>query len=217
MRLPLRHLCLAVLALLPPSLVRAQQALDRFSYDNIRFTGIQAELGIVTSDRLKGTAQYGVRVDMGQFAPGLRLLVGASYFRSDFKSSEIRKFEDRLSQVVVDPTNDFTINLGAVHWSDLVFDADLQYMFARHAKYRPYLGLGAGIHIRNGSGQAINGTFVEDALDMAGAGLNLTGGMEVLLAPSLVLNLSGRAVLASDLKTVAVSVGLGYHIPGARR
>lgn len=217
MRLPIRYLVLAALVLLLPAAARAQQPLDRFSYDNIRFTGIQAELGIVTSDRLKGTAQYGVRLDLGQFAPGLRLLVGGSYFRSDFKTSEIRKFESRLSQVVVDPTNDFTINLGAVHWSDLALDADLQYMFARHSTYRPYLGLGAGIHIRNGSGQAINGTFVEDALDMAGAGLNLTGGMEVLLARSLVLNLSGRAVLASDLKTVAVSVGLGYHVPGGGR
>ncbi len=217
MRLSLCPAALAGLMLLAPAAARAQQPLDRFSYDNIRFTGIQAELGILTSDKLKGTAQVGVRVDLGQFAPGLRLLVGGSYFRSDFKSSEIRKFENQLSQVVVDPTNDFSINLGAVHWSDLAFDADLQYMFARQAKYRPYLGLGAGIHIRNGSGQAINGTFVEDALDMAGAGLNLTAGVEVLLTRSLVLNLGGRGVLASDLKTVAFSVGVGYHIPGVRR
>lgn len=217
MRLSSAGASLALLVLLLPVSAAAQRPLNSFSYDNIRFTGIQAELGIVTSDRLKGTAQYGLRVDLGQFAPGLRVLVGGSYARSDFKSSEITKFENALSQVVVDPTNDFSINLGAIHWSDLALDVDLQYMFARQARYRPYLGLGAGLHIRNGSGKAINGTFVEDALDLAGAGLNLTAGMEVLVAPSLVLNLGGRAVLASDLKTVAFTVGFGYHIPGVKR
>ena len=189
----------------------AQRPLDRFSYDNLRFTGIWAEAGIATSDRLEGTAAYGVRIDLGQFAPRLRMLVGGSYTRSDFKQKEIDKFETTLRDVVTDPTNDFSIDLGDIRWSDIALDVDLQYMLVQGRRYQPYLGAGAGMHIRNGSGQSIRGTFVEDALDMVGAGINFTAGLDVLVTRGLMMNIGGRAVVGSDLQTITLTVGLGYR------
>lgn len=207
----MRVICLLAGLTLAATPMWAQRPLDRFSYDNLRFTGAWAEVGIVTSNRLKGTAGYGVRLDLGQFAPRLRMLIGASYFRSDFKRSEIADFEDRLRQVVDDPTGDFTVDLGDIAWSDIALDLDLQYFLVQAPRWQPYLGAGASMHIRNGSGRAIDGTFVEDALDMIGAGVNVTAGLDVLLTRYLVLNVGGRAVVGSDLQTVALTAGLGFR------
>ena len=190
----------------------AQRPLNRFSYDNLGFHGFWPELGVLTSDRLEGTVSYGARMDLGQFAPRLRMLLGASYFRSDFKSKEIAEFETALEDVVNDPTDDFTIDLGDVRWSDIALELDLQYILTpMTSRYLPYLGIGAGMHLRNGSGDAINGTFVEDALDMLGAGVSATAGMDIKVGQAFVLNIGGRAVFGSDLQTVGMTVGFGYR------
>ncbi|MEO8295504.1 MAG: hypothetical protein ABI613_08325 [Gemmatimonadota bacterium] len=205
-----RALFLLPLLGVTPALL-AQQPLDRFTYDNLGFKGLWPEVGILTSNRLKGTVSYGLRVDVGQFAPRLRVLVGGSYYRSDFKTDEINQFEEALRNVVTDPTGDFTIDLGEIRWSDIELDLDLQYILTTTTSYRPYIGAGAGMHLRNGSGKAINGTFVEDALDMLGAGVSLTAGMDVMLSRGFLMNLGGRAVFSSDLQTVGLTVGLGYR------
>jgi hypothetical protein len=190
----------------------AQQPLDQFSYDNLGFRAVWAEAGILTSNRLDGTSSYGLRFDVGQFAPRLRVLLGLSYFKSEFKPSEITEFETALRDVVTDPTQDFSIDLGEVSWSDIALELDFQYMLTRaESKYQPYLGAGAGMHFRNGWGDAINDTFVEDALDMLGAGISATAGMDVKLGRNFVLNLAGRAVFGSDLQTVGLTAGLGYR------
>ena len=206
---------LAVLAaplMLLTTPVGAQRPLDRFTYDNLGFRGVWPEVGILTSDRLESTVSYGLRFDVGQFAPRLRVLVGGSYFRSDFKAAEITEFEAALRDVVTDPTDDFSIDLGDIRWSDLALELDLQYMLGTStASWQPYIGAGAGMHLRNGSGSAIDNTFVEDALDMLGAGVSATGGLDIMMSRGLLLNIGGRVVLGSDLKTVGLSVGLGYR------
>lgn len=208
----LRYYLLASVLLALPSTALAQRPLDRFSYDNLGFHGVWPEIGIVTSDRLEGTVSYGVRADLGQFAPRLRMLFGVSYFRSDFKSREIAEFATALEEVVTDPTQDFTIDLGNIRWSDVAIELDLQYMLTPAvSRYVPYIGLGAGMHVRNGSGEAINETFVEDALDMLGAGVSATAGLDVKLGRAFLLNVGGRAVFGSDLQTVSFTVGLGYR------
>ena len=206
------YLLASLLFAILPGAVEAQRPLNRFSYDNLGFHGFWPELGILTSDRLEGTVSYGARMDLGQFAPRLRMLLGVSYFRSDFKSKEIADFEAALEDVVTDPTDDFTIDLGDVRWSDIALELDLQYILTpMTSRYLPYLGIGAGMHLRNGSGDAINGTFVEDALDMLGAGVSATAGMDIKVGQAFVLNLGGRAVFGSDLQTVGLTVGFGYR------
>ena len=192
----------------------AQRPLEGFSYDNLHLMAGWLEAGIVTSSRLDGTPAIGLRLDLGEFAPRVRLLAGGSYFSSDFRAKDIRTFERKLASVVNDPDNNFTIDLGDVRWSDLELDLDLQYLLTRGRSWTPYFGIGAGVHIRNGSGKAIDGTFVEDALDMVGAGLGVTVGMDAFLGRSLLLNLGGRAVLSGDLNTIGIFVGLGF---GKRR
>ena len=193
----------------------AQEAPEPSADATIRFDSIRVEAGMITSGRLKGSTQVGLRIDLGRFAPKVRVLAGVSYFQSDFKASEIREFETALAQVVDDPEGNFTIDLGRVRWGDVTLDLDFQYLPGTWGggRWQPYLGLGASAHFRNGSGTAIDGTFVEDALDNISAGINFTAGWDVVLARGWVVNVGGRAVLASDLRTLGLQVGLGYRVP----
>jgi len=72
------------------------------------------------------------------------------------------------------------------------------------------------IHVRNGSGAAINGTFMEDALDVITAGLNGTMGFEFNLSPAWRFTVDGRGVLSSGLRSVSLRTGVMYRLPGGR-
>ncbi|HSM15920.1 MAG TPA: hypothetical protein VK845_02840, partial [Gemmatimonadales bacterium] len=63
MRTGLRlFILISMLCAVPARGVLAQQALEGFSYDNLRFNGVQVETGVITSSRLKGAAQVALRV-----------------------------------------------------------------------------------------------------------------------------------------------------------
>jgi hypothetical protein len=194
----------------------SQQVLNQFSYDNLRFTGIQAEIGALGSNKLRGALTGAVRVDYGFFAPSVRLLLGVGFYRAEFTNREIGEFERKLATLVTDPEDNATITVGAIRWADIVADADLQYMFPQGAGFSTYIGLGLSVHFRNGSGTAVDGTFVEDALDTIGAGLNVTVGGDVTLTSALRLTIAGRGVLSSELNTGSVSVGLKYQAGSPR-
>src|SRR5439155_1099991 len=121
----------------------------------------------------------GVRLDYGFIAPKVRVLLGLSYFHADLSSEALRRYAEGLRRVVNDPDSNYTIQLGDITWSDLTGDLDLQYVMPQGHAVTLYLGLGVGIHLRNGSGKAIDGTFVEDALDQITAGGNGTIGAEI--------------------------------------
>lgn len=203
---------IAVVLLLFPNLLSAQGFFDEFSYEGLRFSGIGMGLGAVASNRLETRVTGAVRVDYGMIAPRVRVLLGASYFRSDFEESEISDFEENLSELVTDPTNDFSIDVGSVRWSDLSADLDLQYVMPT-GRFTGFAGAGLGIHFRNGSGSAIDGTFVEDALDTIDASLNLSLGAQVQLIRELALTIEVRGALSSDLMSGAVLAGLMYRVP----
>ena len=78
-----------------------------------------------------------------------------------------------------------------------------------------YLGVGLGAHVRHGSGAAIDGTFVQDALNSVTAGLNGTLGVEVG-AGRWRLTFDSRGVLSSGLSTVSLRTGAMYRWAGGR-
>ena len=127
----------------------------------------------------------------------------------------LHRFEQRLRSIVRDPSGDDTISLGRITWSDLTGDLDLQYVLPQGRGVTVHTGLGLSVHVRNGGGQAIRGTFVEDALDAITAGLNATLGAEFGARRWRVV-LEGRGVVASGLSTVGISAGLGYRWVGVR-
>src|SRR2546426_5423647 len=174
-----RRLLLPVILLstCPPVRLSAQGFLSQFSYDNLKPSALQLDLGPVGGNNIRGTLTGGLRLDYGFIAPHLRVLLGLSYYKADFSSTARARFEQRLRSVVIDPSADDTIRLGRITWSDVTGDLDLQYVLQGRA-VTTYLGIGLGAHVRHGSGPAINGTFVQDALNSVTAGLNGTIGAE---------------------------------------
>ena len=204
---------LAVGLLLFPQSAAAQGILEQFSYEGLRFSGVGIEVGVIDPDRLISTFTGAVRVDYGFIAPRIRLLLGVSYFDGDFDPSEIAEFEASLREVVTDPTDDFTIDVGTVSWSDVQADVDLQYVIPVGERAALFAGLGFAAHFRNGSGAAIDGTFVEDALDTVGAGINASLGGHFPIIPAVFGTVHVRGGISSDLLTLAARVGLMYRVP----
>ena len=206
----------ALLSIVPPFQLSAQGVLNQFSYDNLRFSGIQVDAGPLGSSELTGAIAAGLRIDYGMIAPHVRVLLGLSYFRSQFDNQARARFEERLATLVNDPDSNFTIDIGRIFWSDIIADIDLQYQIPQGPGITTYIGLGASAHLRNGSGTAIKGTFVEDALDEVTAGFNATIGAEFALSKSWRFTLDGRGVVSSGLSTVSLRSGFMYRVGGGR-
>ena len=207
---------LSLLSIVPSFQLSAQGVLNQFSYDNLRFSGIQVDAGPLGSSELTGAVVAGLRIDYGMIAPRVRVLLGLSYFRSQFDSEARTRFEQRIRQFVIDPANDDTIRVGRISWSDLTADLDLQYVIPQGRGVTTYIGVGTSVHLRNGSGAAINGTFVEDALDEVSAGFNATIGAEFALSWAWRFTLDGRGVVSSGLSTVSLRSGIMYRLGVAR-
>jgi hypothetical protein len=203
------------LSIIPSFHLSAQGVLNQFSYENLRLSGIQLDIGVLGASELRGATVGGVRVDYGRIAPRVRLLLGLSYFRSRFDQQSLRRFEQRLDSIVNPGTND-TINVGRISLGDLIGDVDFQYVFPQGHGINAYIGLGVSMHARNGSGDAINGTFVEDALDVITAGVNGTMGFEFNLSPAWRFTIDGRGMLSSGLRTVSVRTGIMYRLKAGR-
>ncbi len=202
-----------LLSAYPAERLPAQGVLNQFSYENLQPSAIQFDVGPLGGNNIRGALTGGVRLDYGRIAPHVRVLLGLSYFKADFNSAARQRFEDRLKSVVIDPSGDDTIHLGRITWSDLTGDLDLQYVLPQSHAVTAYMGVGLGVHLRNGSGPAINGTFVEDALDEITAGLNGTIGAEIG-ARHWRFTLDARGVLSSGLSTVSLRSGVMYRWGG---
>jgi len=200
----------------PSNRLSAQSVLDQFSYDSLRASGLGIELGPLGTSRLRGTIAGGLRFDAGTIAPRVRVVVGLSYFRSEFSQREITNFAIRLRGLVQDPDSNFTINVGRIFWSDVAGDLDFQYAIPQGPGITTFLGLGVGVHWRRGQGSAINGTFVQDALDGLFPAANATVGAEFAVSRNLRFTLTGRGVVSEGLSTISLATGLMYRFRGVR-
>ena len=210
-----RALILVAGCLTVPMVSQAQSTLEQFPYDSVGFRGIQVGVGAMWSNKVETTAQYSLQVHLGEIAPKVRFMLGASYFKADLTDEEISRLEAGILQLVDDPSGTATVDLGQVKWQDIAFAGDVQYLILGGGarRWQPYVGGGFSFHFRNGSGDRISGTVVEDNLDQLQIGLDLTAGTDVLLTRSLVLNLGVRGVLTGNLNTLTLGVGLGYRVP----
>ena len=200
----------------PSDRLSAQGVLNQFSYDSLKLWGIQADLGVLGASRLRGTVVGGIRLDYGRIAPRIRVLLGVSYFKGEFDRNATNQLAQRLRAIVNDPDSNFVIDVGRIMWSDLTTDVDLQYVLPQGHTVTAYLGAGLSLHIMNGNGKAINGTFVEDALDGVSAGLNGTMGFEIATSPAWRFTVEARGVLSTQLSTGSLRGGIMYRLPGKR-
>lgn len=202
----------ALAALAPIGEVRAQELAD-FDYENLGFRGIGLELGWLAPNRVDATPSYGVRFDLGYLGPGLRITPSLTYWSSSMKTSEVRELEERVEELVDRESPGGTpasVNLGTIDWADLVLGLDGHMVWTVPGNLMTYLGAGVAAHIQNGSGEAIQGTFVEDLLDSVTAGFNLHGGLEYPLRDALRLYGVTRYEVLGDLQYLELRVGLQF-------
>jgi hypothetical protein len=192
----------------------AQAVLNQFSYDNLRPSAVQVDIGLLSAAQLQGTAVGGLRLDYGRIAPNVRVLLGLSYFRAQLDRDTRNRFEERIRNFVIDPAGDDTIRVGRIFWSNVVLDLDLQYVIPQGRSVTTYIGLGFGAQLRNGSGTAIDGTFVEDALDQLAAAGNVSLGLEARLGGGWRATVDARGVVSPGLSTISVRTGLMYRFAG---
>lgn len=202
---------LTLILLAAPQAALAQSFLEQFSYDGLQFSGIGVDAARVWSDRLSPEWSGGLRIDYGLAAPRVRVMLGASYFKGQLNADEITEFEASLRRVVTDPTGDATVTVGQIDWAAFEGSVDLHYLFPTAGRVLAYTGLGLGVQLWNGSGAAIDGTFVEDALDTIVAGLAASAGLEVAVSNAVFATIEGRGGLTSELRTASLRLGMLYR------
>lgn len=211
----------AALAVTAPA--ASAQDLADFDYENLSFRGFAPEWGYLWPTRVEATQSWGVRLDLGYLGPGLRIVPSVNYWKSTLKASEVRELEDRVASLITAQTDGPapSVNLGVIDWSDVALAVDAQVVWRVPYGILTFLGLGAGTHMLNGSGPAIDGTFVEDLLDSVTAGFNLHAGLEYPLVDRFRLYGQGRYEVMGDLQYAQIRLGgqfmFGSLVPGEER
>lgn len=186
----------------------AGQGLAEFDYENLAFRGVMLDVGHVSSSRVESTTSYGGRVDLGFVGPGVRVVLGVNRWSSRLERGRVRGFEESLEALVLDQTGETTdISLGEISWSDVALSGDAHFLWRVPFGLLTYTGAGASAHVLRGSGDAIDGTFVDDLLDSVRAGANLHGGIEVPLGPRFRLVGETRYEWLEDLSYLQFRVG----------
>ena len=207
---------LALIAVLLAPRALAAQSLADYDYENLQFRGIGADFGWVWPTQIEPTISVGVRADLGYVGPHVRILPAARFWSSKLRQSEVDRLASQIIKVcerqagVVCPAS---LDLGEIRRSDLSVGADGHYVFDPQGPITPYAGGGLSLHLLNGRGDIIDGTFVEDLLDTIVPGIDLTGGLEVPVASTVRLMGETRFVLTSDVKYAAILLGGVWTLP----
>lgn len=189
----------------------AQTSLADYDYENLSFRGFSLETGYIWPTRVDPTYTLGARVDLGYLGPGLRLVPGVAFWSSTMKGSEVRELEGTVDELVegqLEPGTPFSgVDLGTVDWSDFILSLDSHFVWSVPLDLLTYAGAGVSLHIMNGDGEAISGTFVEDLLDTAKPGFNLHGGLEYPMFDGFRLYGAARYELMEDLRYFEIRLG----------
>lgn len=210
------------LPLVSPSGAWGQDLAD-FDYENLSLRGFGLEWGTMWPSRVEPTQSLGIRMDLGYLGPGLRIVPGITYWKSDFKASEVTELEDRVASLIVAQTGSPapSVDLGTISWSDVALSLDAQVVWQVPYGVLTFAGAGAAAHLLNGDGGAINGTFIEDLLDSVTAGFNLHAGVEYPWTRHFRVTGQGRYEVLGDLQFFALRLGgqimIGEPAPGEER
>lgn len=213
-----RFVPIAVGAWLAGAASLAGQGLADYDYENLRLRGLGVEVGSVWPNKVAQTLTYGFRADLGYLGPGVRIASSLAYWSSELRQRELDRLAAQLNRLPALRDRGVRIDgedLGAIDWADLGVGLDGQYVWVLPARVLGYLGLGAAVHVLNGSGSLIADTFVEDLLDTVTAGLSLLGGLELEPLPRLRVYGEVRYTLLSDLRYPGLRVGGTLLFPGA--
>lgn len=212
---------LALLAL--TATAASAQDLADLDYEYLSFRGFGFDVGYLWPTRVDPTYSLGARIDMGYAGPGLRIVPHATYWSSSLVSSEVTELEDRIALLIERQTGSppSVLDLGTVDWRDIAVGVDAHIVWDSLFDILTYGGLGITAHFLNGGGDAIDGTFVEDALDSVEAAFNLHFGLEYPITPRHRFYSVARYEVMPDLQYFHVRAGwqimTGPNAPGEER
>lgn len=194
------------------------QGLAAYDYEHLSFHGIGLDASHIWSRQIESATVYSMRLDLGYLGPGVRIAPSIGYWQSTVSERELQRMADKVNRL--GPLRDQGVviqgsQLGVVEWDCLFFSVDGQLVWIVPGGLLTYLGLGLGIHVLNSTGEAIEGTFVEEHLDAFSAGVAGTAGIEVARWRRVRLYGEVRQTLLEELQHTAIRFGAGLAFGGA--
>lgn len=192
------------------------QGLAEYDYENLRLRGVGAEIFFVSANGVDETLGIGARLDLGFLGPKVRVVPRFAFWDSELEEAELDSLATQLEDLVVEQNPGEPrpeIDLGAVDRDALIFGVDLHWLPGVDDPVRPYLGVGGELYVLSGAGDAIEGTFVEDGLDLLTAGVSGVAGLEFQLRGGLTFYGELRGSLVADVRSVALTAGIAYLAP----
>lgn len=210
----MRHILLAVLgihAALAGAAVAAPataQTLADYDYENLEFRGVGVDVGYIWPDKVRNTALYSVRFDLGYLGPGVRVIPSISYWSSEFTGEQLDILATRIREATGASIEGE--DLGPIRWSDISLSLDGHFVWNTPVGVLTYVGAGFGLHALNGQGAAIQATFVEDLLDAITASVAPLAGFEFAPAHRLRVYGEGRYTIMNSIQYLSARGGLQF-------
>jgi hypothetical protein len=206
-----------------PSRVEAQgggtgpggSLVDHLGLDKLQIVSLGGAFGWIVPSQVEPTKLVAVSADYGEFAPSWRVVVNASFWRSQYRSSVVQIFVDSLNKSLSGSgTNRVTPSRIALY--DVTFGADARYVPNYSGELKPFFGVGLAMHVINAEGALIKGTFVERALDQIATGAYVTTGVSFKIVKHFGLEGSVRGDLLSGFRSVQARAGATYYFGHVR-
>lgn len=192
------------------------QVWEGYDFQALEVRGIGVEAGPVRAARVEPAFAYGLRLDLGLIRPRLRVTPTARFWASSLQAAEVHHLARQII-LVCERQGDVDcpdhLDLGEVQLSDLELALDAHYIFRGNRGASPFVGFGLALHLLNGRGDFIDGTFIEDLLDSVAPGLASLFGVNIQLAREFRLGSEARFMLASDVRYASVSLGGVWTLP----
>lgn len=172
---------------------------ERLNLDELRLTAFGGSFGPVAPTNTEPTVAYSLHADYGEISRNWRVVFTATYWGTRYTRETIARLEAKLRESIVDTTVSARFALGRIRISDIAVGGDLRWTPSARAA-RPYLGGGLLAHVVNAEGKAIQGTFIENALDNIALGFAAVSGVDVTLARHLGIGVQARYDLTSGVR-----------------
>lgn len=214
--MPKVKVALLVIAVLMLPAVAHAQTWEDYDYENLSFRGIGVDLGAIWPAQVESTLAFGVRADMGFVGPHVRISPAIRYWSSSLEEAEVNRLAEQILLICerqAAASCPSALDLGEVDRSDLELSVDAHYLFTTPYTISPYLGGGLGLHLLNGQGEFIDGTFVEDLLDTIVPGVNAIAGLNIPLGSAIQVFAEARYVLVSDVRYGYLGLGGIWNLP----
>lgn len=198
-----------------PGALRAQ-TLEDYDYEHLSFRGVGLDISYIYPTKVESTTRYGMRFDLGFLGPGVRIMPSIGYWSSELKRGELERLADQFNRLEALRQRGVTVRadeLGTIEWSSVSLGLDGQYAWDTDLGLTTYLGTGLAVHVLNGSGDAIAGTFVEDLLDTITAGLAVSSGFEFEPISRFRVYIEGNYTVLNHLRYPGFKVGGAMVLP----